>query len=209
MDLTNLFKKLTERKNSMMGMDQFSKYAVLIPIVKKDDELSILFEVRSYHLRRQPGDICFPGGKIDESDEDAMRTAIRETKEELGIGEENIHYVSPLDFLVNPFGTIVYPYVGYITAPEKIIINKAEVAEIFTVPISFLQKVKPEIYNIDFQIKPEKDFPFEHIIGGTNYKWQPRKMGEYFYYYEDRVIWGLTARILAHFLEVIGVSTLE
>lgn len=203
MELEQIYQKLCGRKISMIGMDQFSKYAVLIPLVKKEGELSILFEVRSYQLRRQPGEICFPGGKIDELDDDAKHTAIRETTEELGLSIENIQNVYPIDFLVNPFGAIIYPYVGYITHPENMKINEAEVAEIFTVPISFFQHTKPAIYDIHFQIKPEKDFPFHHIIGGTNYKWQPRKMKEYFYYYENKVIWGLTARILTHFLEII------
>ncbi|WP_019153442.1 NUDIX hydrolase [Robertmurraya massiliosenegalensis] len=203
MDKHKLNDIFQDRKPGILGRDKYSNYAVLLPIIEKNNELHVLFEVRSYEMRRQPGEICFPGGRVDPSDPSERHTAIRETSEELGIEETSIEKVFPLDFVVNPFGSTIYPFVGFLKDATPFSINKAEVAEIFTVPLSFLQKVEPDIYHIHFKPVPEESFPYEKIVGGEKYKWQIRGMEEHFYYFEDKVIWGLTARILSHFLTLI------
>ncbi|MCH1626823.1 NUDIX hydrolase [Ferdinandcohnia quinoae] len=203
MDINKLVKKIENRIPSILGRKMFSKYAVLLPLIEKEDEIHVLFEVRSSQLRRQPGEICFPGGRIDQSDRDEKFTAIRETMEELGIEEDDIQNVSPLDYFVSPFHNIIYPHVGVISNPHKINPNPAEVGEVFTVPLSFFKTNPPEVYKIKFKVEPEENFPYCDIIGGEKYQWQVRGMDESFYYYEDRVIWGLTAGILKHFLEVL------
>lgn len=203
MNIQEIMNRLNNRTPTILGSEKFSKYAVLLPLIKKGDELHILFEVRSLQLRRQPGEICFPGGRIDLSDKDECHTAIRETSEELGIGPEKIKDISPLDYMISPFGTIIYPFVGFIQSPEEIKPNPDEVEKIFTVPLSYLKEVNPEIFQVSYKVEPEIDFPFNQIVGGEKYNWQPRKMEEYFYYYENKVIWGLTARILKHFIEVV------
>lgn len=203
MDIQKLQQILSNRKRTMLGSERYSKFAVLVPIVEMNNELNILLEVRSYQLRRQPGEICFPGGKIDQTDRDEQHTAIRETSEELGVLEKDIIHVSPLDYMVNPFDAIIYPYVGTIKDPSRITPNPAEVAEVFTIPLSHLKNMKPETYKINFKVEPEENFPFDQIIGGEKYKWRPRILDEHFYFYEGKVIWGLTARILSHFIELI------
>lgn len=206
MDIQNLKKMLQNREPRILGSEQFSRYAVLLPIMKKNDELHLLFEVRSYELRRQPGEICFPGGRVDPDDKNEKQTAIRETCEEIGIVETDICHVSPLDYIVNPFGTIIYPFVGFLKDSTQIKPSPDEVAEVFAVPLPYLQQNHPDVYQIEYNLKPEENFPFHHIIGGEQYKWQTRKVEEHFYYYEDKVIWGLTARILSHLLKLMGTS---
>ena len=71
-------------------MRRITKYAVLLPLVKKEDGIHILFEERALTLNRQPGDICFPGGKVDFEDVNEEYTAIRETIEELGLKRDDI-----------------------------------------------------------------------------------------------------------------------
>lgn len=204
MDKQKLREIFQKREPGILGSEQFSNYAVLLPIIEKENKLHILFEVRSHELRRQPGEICFPGGRIDPTDKNQKQTAIRETMEELGIGESEILDVSPLDFMVNPFGTIIYPFVGFLNDSTPLNPNPAEVAEVFAVPLSYLQESGPQTYQINFKLEPEENFPFHQIIGGEKYNWQTRRMEEHFYYFEDKVIWGLTARILTHFLDVIN-----
>lgn len=204
MDKQKLKNILQNREPGILGSEQFSNYAVLLPLIEKENQLHILFEVRSYELRRQPGEICFPGGRIDPTDKNQKQTAIRETTEELGIEESEIMNVSPLDFMVNPFGAIIYPYVGFLKNSTHLNPNSAEVAEVFAVPLTYLQEKGPEVYQINFKLEPEENFPFHQIIGGEKYNWQTRTMEEHFYYFEDKVIWGLTARILSHFLNVIS-----
>lgn len=203
MDLDMINQKLLKHNPTIMGIENFLKFSVLVPLIEQDDDIHILFEVRSYNLRRQPGEICLPGGKIDHTDRDEKHTAIRETTEELGITENQITNASPLDYFISPFGTIIYPFVGTILEPEKIKPNPAEVAEVFTVPLSYFTKTKPDCYKINFQIQPEEGFPFELIHGGKEYKWQTRGLNEYFYQYNGKVIWGLTAQVLFHFINML------
>ncbi len=195
--------KLKNHLPSILGSSKYSKYAVLIPLIQKEDGIHVLFEKRSLNLRRQPGEICFPGGRMDSLDPDEKTAAVRETTEELRIQKADISEVFPLDFMVTPFGMIVYPFAGMILNSDKIQPNPSEVEEIFTVPLAFFFHREPEIHHVRFKVEPEKNFPFDLIIGGENYNWRTREMEEYFYRYEDKVIWGLTARILAHFIEVI------
>lgn len=154
-------------------------------------------------MRRQPGEICFPGGRIDRRDEDEEETALRETMEELGIRKEAISNVFPLDYIVSPFGMIVYSFAGFIDPETDFEPNPPEVDSVFTVPLKFFLENEPRVYRIDFDIQPEESFPYDLIAGGENYNWRARQVDEFFYLYEDRVIWGLTAKILMHFMELI------
>ncbi|RFU67688.1 CoA pyrophosphatase [Peribacillus saganii] len=203
MKLESVLHKIKTHTPTILGSRSFSKYSVLLPLIEKEEGLHVLFEVRSLKLRRQPGEICFPGGRIDPDDTDEKGAAIRETVEELGLKQGDISDVYPLDYLISPFGMIVYPYMGLIKNIQEIKPNAAEVGEIFTVPLSFLMKTDPKIYQVNFRAEPENDFPFDLIVGGENYNWRARQIEEYFYIYENRVIWGMTARILAHFVEIL------
>ncbi|RSD24421.1 NUDIX hydrolase [Mesobacillus subterraneus] len=202
MNINQISKSLLGRTPSILGHEQFIKFSVLLPLVEVNQEVHILFEVRSLTLRRQPGEVCFPGGKIEKG-EDPLKAAVRETSEELGIMESDIYDVFPLDFMVSAFGTIIYPFAGTIKNLDSIKPNADEVGEVFTVPLSFFRKNQPDTYKINFQVEPEDGFPFDLIIGGENYNWQTRTMNEYFYRSNGKVIWGLTARVLTHFIELM------
>src|SRR5881394_4216391 len=108
MKLNTIWDKLKDRTPSILGEENFAKYAILLPLIQKEDGIHVLFEVRSLELRRQPGEICFPGGRIDLQDKDEKTAAIRETMEELGLKKEDITGVFPLDILLSPFGMILY-----------------------------------------------------------------------------------------------------
>ncbi|PLS18256.1 coenzyme A pyrophosphatase [Bacillus sp. M6-12] len=209
MRLESVLHKIKTHTPTILGSGSFSKYAVLLPLIEKADSIHVLFEIRSLELRRQPGEICFPGGRIDPSDQDEKGAAIRETIEELGLKQGDITDVYPLDYLISPFGMIVYPYIGLIKSSQELKPNPSEVGDIFTVPLSFLLKTDPKIYQVNFRAEPEDDFPFELIVGGENYNWRTRQLEEYFYIYENRVIWGMTARILAHFIEILKQNTID
>ncbi|MBL4953950.1 CoA pyrophosphatase [Neobacillus sp. YIM B02564] len=206
MELDAIWLRLQQHTPTILGSRNLSKYAVMVPLMKKDDGVHVLFEVRSLQLRRQPGEICFPGGRIDPEDADEKAAAIRETKEELGIDTSDISEVYPLDYMVSPFGMMIYPFVGLIEQAERLNYNRSEVEEIFTVPLTYFLKHPPEIHHVEFKATPDIDFPFELLVGGKNYKWRSRGIDEYFYVYKGRAIWGLTARILAHFIELVSAG---
>lgn len=203
MDPEKIIEKIKAHDPAVLGSKDFSKYAILLPLLERDGEIHIVFEVRAHTLRRQPGEICFPGGRIDAGDETPKAAALRETREELGIFEEEISGVFPLDYMVSPFGMIIYAFAGFIHTDANFEPNPAEVDSLFSVPLSFFLETSPEIYHINFDIQPEESFPYDLIVGGQDYSWRARQMEEYFYLYEDKVIWGLTARILAHFIEIL------
>lgn len=203
MDPKSMLEKVKNRVPDVLGNKDFSKYAILLPLIEKEGEIHVLFEVRSYDLRNQPGEICFPGGKIDFQDQTEEDTAVRETIEELGIKREEISNIFPLDYIVSPFGMIVYTFAGIIDPEAEFSPNPPEVDSIFTVPLSFFLEKEPKVYSINFDIQPEESFPYDLIAGGENYNWRTRQVDEFFYIYDDKVIWGLTAKILAHFIEII------
>lgn len=196
-------KALNNRKPFVMGHQTLFQSAVLLPLIEQDGELYVLFEKRALHLRRQPGEIGFPGGRIDPQDHDPQAAAVRETCEELGIEADQIEVIGPLDYVVTAF-QIVFPFVGRIKQPELIRPNPDEVADVFKVPLKHLQTTRPELYLVDLHMEPPDHFPFDLIPDGRQYKWRGGQIPEYFYEYEGRVIWGLTARILHHFLKLIG-----
>jgi coenzyme A diphosphatase NUDT7 len=203
-DINHQIKKLSNRKPDILGIEGFAKYGILIPLINKDGHDHILFEVRSSSLRRQPGEICFPGGRIEKTDRTPIDAAVRETSEELGILPEHISNVVPLDHILSAFGSrLIYPCAGIIQNTVPIYPNPEEVEEVFTIPLKELMEMEPEIYKIGFQIKPEENFPFHLINGGKEYKWQMRQVDELFYHWDNRVIWGLTASILRHFLDLM------
>ena len=206
MESKQILNNLKGRKPRILGEEDFFKVSVLLPLVEKDGETHVLFEVRASHMRRQPNEVCFPGGKLDKNDLDERQCAIRETTEELGIHETDISDVIPLDYMVSAFGTIIYPFVGIIEDINKLQPNPDEVGQVFTVPLSYLKETEPDRYKVHFEVKPEDGFPFDLIVGGENYNWPTRHMDEYFYSYDGHVIWGLTARILTHFLKVTVIE---
>ncbi|HIU64850.1 MAG TPA: CoA pyrophosphatase [Candidatus Avacidaminococcus intestinavium] len=192
-----------ERTPSIDKMDILTEASVLLPLVKKDGKLTVLFEVRSRSLVWQPGDVCFPGGKVEKEDLSFEETAVRETCEELNLVRSDIHICGALDFLVTHLGPIVYPFVGFIEDYQKIRPSLAEVEEVFYVPLEQLLEQKPQQAKMQLANKASDDFPFD-LVPGQPKEWIGRtKYPVYFYKYEDHVIWGMTARILYAFLEKI------
>lgn len=201
--MKKLINDLKNRERNVLVQKSTMKSAVMIPLIEKDNELYILFEVRSKNLKKQPGEICFPGGKVDKTDTNEEETARRELCEELGLSMEEIETIAPLDVLVTPFRGVIYPFVGEIKTPEFISPNKEEVEEIFLVPLTFLLENKPKTYEMNIHFEPDKDFPFHLIPNEKSYQKRTQRLTEIFYFYNNYVIWGLTAKILTHFLELV------
>ena len=201
MNINDVVNILKERGAQHLNQQEGQDYAILLPLAVKDSKLYVIFEVRAKHLNSQPGEICFPGGKVDEDDESLTSAAIRETAEELGVEPHRIVDVYPLDYTVGNMN--FYPFVGHLLEPQKIKPHPDEVDSIFMISLDELLAIKPLEHVVKLVPMPEDDFPFNLIPDGRDYRWFPRKMTLYFYLYEDKVIWGLTAQILHQFLEII------
>jgi coenzyme A diphosphatase NUDT7 len=197
------------RERGIIGQAPQVRTSVLVPLLQDEDgQLSVLFTKRALSLRRQPGEISFPGGHREASDVDDAATALRETSEELGLDPADISYIGALDVLVAWSGLLVYPHVGVLTRPAAIHPNPAEVAEVFTVPLHTLLNTQPAVYDVSLQPQPPQDFPYHLVVGGKGYQWRTTKVRQYFYTFGEHVVWGLTARILTHFLDVLRAAHL-
>lgn len=190
-------------------------YAVLIPFVTTEEGKALLLEVRS-QLVKQPGEICFPGGRV-EAGETPVETAVRETCEELGLKPEDIEVISEPETETEMMadGRRVFsvkaeikclsnaaigsqefgPYAhGAHELDKTLTLNKAEVADVFLLPVSWIEGHAPEYYVLG----EAADEELPEVLRGylANYGEFRRRGETYYWEYEGRGIWGLTARII-------------
>ena len=179
--------------------------AVMVLLFQIDGNMHILFNKRAANLKHQPGDICFPGGR-QEGNETPLETALRETWEELGIQQQSIEILGQTDYMITASGAVITPFVGFVKdiIPDDIRFSTDEVAEIFTVPITYFIETMPEVHYIRFKAEYSEDFPYERIAGGRDYRFSKPLVPEYFYDYCGHVIWGITARITEHVISLIA-----
>jgi 8-oxo-dGTP pyrophosphatase MutT (NUDIX family) len=150
--------------------------AVLVPVVRREPELTLLLTQRTAHLKSHSGQVAFPGGKIDAADANVVAAALREAEEETGLSRD---FVEPVGFLdgyltgtayhVVPVVALVQP--GFALAPEP-----NEVVDVFEVPLRFLMS------------------PGNHQRHSR--LWQGRERFYYAMPYHDRYIWGATAGMI-------------
>jgi len=188
--------------NSQGNYNEYFSAAVLVPLIWVNGQIAVLFEVRSTQLSWQPGEICFPGGRIEVEDGSPQVTAVRETQEELALSAMEIRVLGPLQEIISPIGVRLHPYVGFLSPLHPIIPSENEVAEVFTVPLEFLLQNEPTIAHMEMGTRPLEDFPFS-LISEYSKDWRARKTYQVlFYKYEKYVIWGLTAQVLQEFLQI-------
>lgn len=192
----NIIYVIKELKKARSSHKLISRYSVFAPLVEINNSTHLLFEVRSDQLRKQPGEISFPGGRIEEG-ESWREAAIRETREELNLDDDQIEWISDLNLATISDSRLVYAGVGRIlTDFSNIKANEDEVYKIFTVPLSFFLNTTPDIYHVKKEIRPPHDFPYELIPNGRSYRWSDEGYDIPFYVYDNNIIWGLTARII-------------
>ena len=197
--LKDLLKKM---RPGIQNREEYFVSAVMLTLIETEGGLHILFEVRANHLRRQPGEICFPGGVV-EKDElcNPQETVIRETVEELGINRNKIDLLGSLNYFFTPPGTIIYPYVGVIRDIESIKPNPDEVECVFLAPLEHFLKHPPAKSSVEVATRYSDDFPFNRVPPFYRKDWNKRwSFPVYFYEYGEHFIWGITARILYNFV---------
>ena len=193
----------TLKKRPVGTVDWYKFFSVTIPLIETEEGLSMVFEVRAAGLKTQPGDICFPGGRMEEG-ETALQCALRELKEETGISPSDLRVLGQFDTLHEFSGHTLYTFAVSLApqALQKARLNQEEVAELFTVPLKFFRENTAEIYDIDV-VSDVSDFPYDKTGISPDYKWRKGKNLLPLYRYEDKIIWGITARIVKWFIEQI------
>ena len=173
------------------------EYAVLCPVLEGAEGLRLLFEVRAATLRRQPGEVCFPGGRM-EPGESAVDCALRETEEELTISRDEIQVLGTPDFICNQAGFLLRPVLGLVSQVGMAMAHPspAEVEEIFTVPLRFFAETPPERYAYDLVPGGPKDFPYEQVGVPEDYHWSRGRVEVPLWFWEKHAIWGMTGRLV-------------
>jgi 8-oxo-dGTP pyrophosphatase MutT (NUDIX family) len=150
--------------------------AVLVPLVNHAHGINVLLTRRTDHLQHHPGQISFPGGRVEAGDASRVMTALRETEEEIGLMPEQIELLGHLPEYPTGTGFCVTPVIGLVQPPFELRLDAFEVAEAFEVPLEFLMN------------------PDNHKIHSIEYQ---GRMREYHAMpYGDYYIWGATAGIL-------------
>ncbi|CAN5133532.1 CoA pyrophosphatase [soil metagenome] len=158
--------------------------AVLVPLVMRPDGLSVLLTRRTAHLNDHAGQISFPGGRAEAFDASLVETALRETREEVGIEADEVEVVGQLHDYVTRTGYRVTPVIGLLTPPRELRPDPFEVAEVFETPLAFLMDPANHetraLTRFEGSVEVKRRFFAMHWRAGV---------GDYF-------IWGATAGML-------------
>ena len=160
--------------------------AVLVPLIDREDGLTVLLTKRTDHLHDHAGQVSFPGGRVDPGDRDAAAAALREAKEEVGLDPQRVDLVGRLDTYVTRTGFEVTPWVGLVMPPIALVPDPFEVAEVFEVPLGFF--LDPLNRKTESRV------------------WQGTERFFYVYPWPGYYIWGATAGMLSNLAEVLRQS---
>jgi 8-oxo-dGTP pyrophosphatase MutT (NUDIX family) len=186
--------EITDENRHVIAENIFSKRqaagkvtraAVLIPLLLKNDGLSVLLTQRTDHLHDHAGQISFPGGRMDPEDLDPHDTALRESEEEIGLDRKGVEIIGHLPQYLTVSGYSVTPVVGLVKPQAEYVLDAFEVADVFEVPLHFLMN------------------PANHQVR----VWESDQGRRQFYSmpYENRFIWGATAGMLRNLYHLLKV----
>ena len=196
MDLN--YEKIKNHIPQIMDFDKLKKYAVAIVLAETEEGTKIVFEERAHALKHQPGDVCLPGGRVEDG-ESPKEAVVREICEELKVSKTQIEMLGAFDIYLTGKGGVIYPFVVKLNDYEGSF-SKDEVEEIFMVPIEYFRNNEPEEIYVTAKETPGDDFPFDRIYGGKKYPWREYRRRILFYQYEKWTIWGMTGKIVEAFI---------
>jgi 8-oxo-dGTP pyrophosphatase MutT (NUDIX family) len=179
----------TLRLEHLVAGGAWKMASVLVPVIAREPEATVLLTLRTSHLNSHSGQIAFPGGKIEAIDPTPVDTAIREAHEETGIAPELVTPLGLLDLHNTGTGFRMIPVLAVIDPSASPVPHPGEVAEIFEVPLSFLMNEENHMRKLR--------------------AWKDWQVLFYVMEYEKRYIWGATAAILRNLYERLYAPDLE
>jgi len=156
--------------------DESRPAAVLIPVIDRVPEATILLTQRTAHLRTHAGQIAFPGGRMEEGDASPVHTALREAEEEIGLAPDLVEVLGFLESYQTSSGYRIAPAVGIVRPDFDPAPDAGEVEDVFEVPLRFLMNAE----NHELHSRP----------------WRGSRRYYYAMPYGERYIWGATAGML-------------
>ncbi|WP_437130347.1 NUDIX hydrolase [Peptostreptococcus russellii] len=196
----NLSELFSDYVPTLIGADKVIYSSVVVPVISKNGEAHLIFELRSKNLKHQPGEVSFPGGKIEHG-ENPKDAAVREFCEELMCSEDSIKIISEIDTYLAPARALIHCFLAEVNEDINLNIENDEVAEIFLVPVRYFLDTDPEKYRNSVCVEPDEKFPFKKMCISESYTWGNPSYPVYFYEYNGYVIWGITAYIARNFVK--------
>lgn len=184
-----MISSLRERlpRRARRRLERPRRAAVLVPIIDDGGPLRLLLTRRTEDLPTHAGQVAFPGGLVEPGEDDPATTALREAEEEIGLPAEAVEILGLLDDFPTRTGTVaVTPVVGVVRRLPALRARDAEVARIFDVPVADLMQ-------------------------SDRWTWREEPRGDarlrvYYFLHEGETLWGLSARIVLHLLEVSALG---
>jgi 8-oxo-dGTP pyrophosphatase MutT (NUDIX family) len=167
--------------------------AVLVPLVQRDAGLQVLLTRRAEHLRDHPGQVSFPGGRVEPGDADLADTALRESEEEIGLQRQHVEVIGRLPVYTTVTQYLITPVVALVHPPFDLALDASEVAEAFEVPLAFLMdpaQHQRHVFEFDGGRRQFLSMPWWDTPAGG----PPR----------ERFIWGATAAMLRNLYHFLG-----
>ena len=181
----NLSLDATGDDSAKMDSSDLVPAAVLIPLVLRESQITVLLTQRNARLKNHPGQISFPGGRIEADDASPIAAALREAEEEVGLPSSTIEVIGALPEYHTVTGFCITPVAGLVKPPFSLRVDAGEVAEVFEVPLAFLVDPKNrQRHFIEFHGRKR----FYNAIP-----------------YGDRYIWGATAGMIVQLAERLAV----
>lgn len=171
-----------QRRNLQVGNEP-KRSAVLILLFPYQASICTVLIERSVYVGIHSGQIAFPGGKVEETDQDLKYTALRETYEEVGVPTDEVQIIGNLtNVYIQPSNYLVTPYIGYLPYSPNFRINEREVQKVIRMDILNIEKVEKSIKKITYSNGLTLKTPFYNVEGYT--------------------IWGATAMMMSEFIVI-------